>query len=119
MPKPCDIVVTWPKSRTLQSYLKELTCAAGEGKVINYRVASPPTTTPERCYIVHEGCVRGYNLVKEIAYRDGQTVEDVVTGKYWKEGWYVVRDPRFFMCATYPMTGFRGWRWFDRMLVGQ
>lgn len=119
----CDIVVTWPRSRSLASYLRELREAHQAGLVINYRVARAPVPVPERCYMVHGGRVVGYNEVIEVAHRgEGEVARvpgDPLAG-FWPAGVYVVRKPFFTPLAKrVEMVGFRGWRWFDRDITTQ
>lgn len=112
--------MTWPKTRPLTDYVYELARAKREGLVINYRVANLPPWpenafdygAPEvRCYMVHDGAIRGWCKVLYACTRE----EGEVDG--WPAGLYIVRDPMFFVCKEIPMRGFRGWRWFSRALV--
>lgn len=113
-----DIVLTWPKTRPLESYLTELAQARDAGLVINYRVAHPPNRNvlwvgrAPRCYMVHDGAVRGYTMIRDVLHRDDGEVRDPVTGGFWPEGFYVVREPRWFEVNPITMGGFRGWRFF-------
>jgi hypothetical protein len=107
-----DIVMTWPKTRTLASYVAELRRAVVEGLVINYRVPSVPKVEIQRCYMVHDGQIRGWmNVLNEqCGWRDD--VVDPVTGVLMKPGLYIVRDPHWHpMTYTRPMRGFQGWRY--------
>ncbi len=113
-----DIVLTWPKTKPLADYLAELARAAAEGLVINYRVIHLPTWDPPpkdsnvRCYMVHEGHVRGWSEVLYVALRGENEVADS-TGGFWPPGKYIVRSPIWHPIEPIPMRGFRGWRWFD------
>lgn len=136
-----SIIVTWPKSRPLGSYLAELENARAGGLVVNYRVAHPPRPTPDRCYRVHDGHVRGYLLVLAVEHRgDGEVahVPPPPTGlhegcasrggvcdcgprpcalEFWPGGWYVVCSPVWHelkRCRHTSHESFRGWRWFLR-----
>lgn len=111
-----DIVVTWPKSRELQSYLDELAKAHQQGLVINYRVSVLPRAVPERCYMVHDGAVRGWNRV--LGMGDRTDVVDPITQSLMEPGVFITRDPVWHPLADpIPMRGFQGWRYFDRSLV--
>lgn len=111
-----DIVVTWPKGRTLESYVTELKKAERAGLVINYRVANLPRELPSRCYMVHDGFVRGYTTVIEMGERDD--VRDPLSREFMRPGLYIVRRPRWFPLAEdIPMRGFQGWRYFERSLT--
>lgn len=132
-----DIVATWPKTRSLQSYLEALAAAEAFGDVVNYRVARPPRWdynavvyhpgtrwfqgTP-RCYMVYDGFVRGYGWilsveergeheVSRVSYRDDDPEQPGWAG-FWPAGWYVVRDPHWYPVEPVPMKGFQGWRWY-------
>jgi hypothetical protein len=109
-----DLVVTWPKSKSLSAYLKELERAVAERRMINFRVPSCPSITPERCYMVHDGQIRGYNLVRGIVYRGEGEVARVEGGGFWPEGWYIVRAPEWHPILPIPMRGFQGYRYIDR-----
>lgn len=114
-----DIVVTWPKSRPLSSYLDELLKAYAQGLEINYRVSRLPQLDfaaweerPGRCYMVHDGAVRGYNEINRFTHRSD--VRDPISGELMRPGYYIVRDPRWIPITPIPMAGFQGWRWFER-----
>lgn len=121
--KPVDIVVTWPKTRTLDSYLTELKNAARSRQLINYRVARRPSwdfgalrDRNARCYMVHDGAIRGYNYIQYVTWRGPNEVSRVANDAwagFWPEGWYIVRSP--IWCEEKEpilMKGFQGWRWY-------
>lgn len=107
-----SIVVTWPKKRSLESYLSELRTAEAQGKVIHFRVPSYPTIPyGGRCYMVHDGFVRGYLIT--LGFSNGTGVIDPITGEIWPFGKYVVRNPHWNPVDPVPMKGFQGWRYYD------
>lgn len=122
-----DLVVTWPKTRALGSYLAELRKAEVEGLQINYRVPSRPTLPclywegrRARCYMVHSGWVRGYSEILAIEFRaagEVSRVESDAWAGYWPEGNYIVRSPRFFPVRPILMAGFRGFRYWPSELA--
>lgn len=112
-----DIVVTWPKSRHFASYMVELERAKSRGLIIHYRVRHLPDPQPERCYMVHDGAVRGWLLVTGQGAQPGGRVLDPITGGFWRAGNYITRDPEWHSVKPCEMQGFRGWRWFDRSLA--
>lgn len=119
-----DIIVTWPKTRPLASYLAELAKAKSDGCVINYRVPHLPDLDPgsglgreSRCYMVHDGFVRGWCEILATTYRGPREVRDTVTGGFWSAGSYIVRDPTWHAVHRIPMRGFQGWRYFDGSLA--
>lgn len=112
-----DVVVTWPKSRTLGSYLAELTRAQELDLVINFRIAKAPREKPERCYIVYDGFVRGYNEVIDVVERGPNEVSRISNDAwagFWPAGLYLVRNPQWYPISRRPMRGFQGWRYYDR-----
>lgn len=118
-----DVIVTWPKSKPLSTYLIELANAKENNLVINYRVRNPPEPTPERCYLVHDGVIVGWNAVINIKFRKANEVARVESDAFagfWPAGWYIARRPEFHQpkLKTVKMKGFRGWRWFSREIVG-
>lgn len=121
-----DIVATWPKIRTLESYLEELERAEDLGLFINFRVANLPKWGPTPthpivrqipfCYMVHDGYVRGYNVIKDAVYHQANTVSRVENDSWagcWPPGNYIVRYPHWNPITPTPMKGFQGWRWYD------
>lgn len=112
-----DIVVTWPKSRSLQSYLDELERADREDKLINFRISSIPKEDVTRCFMVHDGAVRGYtNVLKVDIYQRGE-IRDPITGHAWPDGIYITRDPEWYPIEPIPMKGFQGFRYFKEIDV--
>lgn len=110
----------WPKTRSLQSYLDELEAAVEAEQVINYRVARPPSwdaiAQRPRCYIVHDGAVRGYNWILYVEYRgEGEVarVKNDAFAGFWPASTYIVRDPQWYPVEPVPMRGFQGWRWYE------
>lgn len=118
-----DVIVTWPKKRPLSSYLEELRKAAQDGLFINFRIAQRPRTgfgdwngRPGRCYAVHSGFVRGFNVIAYVIFREEGEVTDPITGQSWPAGNYIVRDPIWHSIDPVPMTGFRGFRYAEGLL---
>lgn len=111
-----DLVITWPKTRALDSYLKELEKANERGEVINFKIPTiPKDTTCERCYIVYDGRIRGYNEIISVEEQENYAVKDPLTGKYWSAGIYIVRNPLWHPLKAGPeMKGFQGYRYIER-----
>lgn len=115
-----DLIVTWPKARPLQSYLDELSKAEEAGLLINFRISYPPKDIgfldwcgrPHRCYVTHNGFVRGYNEIVSIERKADGIVLDPITKEPWPEGNYIVRDPKWFPVNKIVKCGFQGWRYF-------
>jgi hypothetical protein len=122
-----DIIVTWPKQRPLESYLHELREADKYNQDINYRVACLPKwpdaiedhgwigwsygVEHPRCYMVHDGYIRGWCKLRGATWKTNGRVLDPSTGGFMKAGWYIVRDPEWHAIKPVPMQGFQGWRW--------
>jgi hypothetical protein len=118
-----DILVTWPKARTLESYLSACAEAEVDGKVVNFRVEREITIRgiKRRCYRVYDGRVRGWLEIIGCQWREKDVVERVDSEGMWPSGWYIVCDPQWHSIPDnhqLSMRGFQGWRWFDRELVG-
>lgn len=117
-----DLVITWPKSKPLQGYLDELARAVIQEEKAFYRLTMPPLSARGRCFHVHDGFVRGWLKIlghvqivnnRQIANSAGTPpMVDSVTGGSFKDGWYLVRDPRWHPLVTpVPMKGFRGFQY--------
>lgn len=113
------LILTWPKSRPLESYLRELKEAERNGAVINFRVAHPPKRAPDQrwgyCYMVYDGYVRGWTQITDVVHRGRGEVRRVASDDrsgFWPPGWYVVREPIWHpLSKLIPMIGFRGFRY--------
>lgn len=116
-----DLILTWPRTRPLDSYVEEMKRAERLGQVVNFRVHNKPTLKVqgddwERAWMVHDGKVRGYSHIVEIAERGiGEVlrVQSDPRGGYWPPGVYVVREAIFFQVEPIPMRGFQGFRYAD------
>lgn len=112
-----NIVITWPQTRPLVSYLAECNRAVLDHKSINFRVSARPKNVDvgDRCYVVYAGVVRCWHKVIGLAYRAERQVFDPMTGEYWPAGNYIVRDPDTVLLAGPPrrMAGFQGFRYYD------
>lgn len=113
-----DILITWPKTRPLESYLDECAKAVEQGLSINFRVPYPPAgrtmadVGKVRVYVVHDGAVRGWQAYEGAIFRAEGEVHGVAGEPDWPEGWYIVRSPLWHPCTEWPMRGFQGWRYF-------
>lgn len=104
-----DIVITIPKSINWDQYLVDLRHAEKRNEVLNFKVPHlPKVNFHDRCYIVHDGAVRGYNHVLGVEQKDFICT---TTGKRWK-GIFVVRYPKFHPIDPIPMKGFQGFRYW-------
>lgn len=117
---PRDIILTWPKTTSLKTYLTTLRQAHENDLVINYKVASPPLIEEDevkRVYMVYDGLVRGWNPFVAVEYRGVGEVRQARGGGYWPEGWYIVRKPLWHPLAdgdVWKLKGFQGFRYIER-----
>jgi hypothetical protein len=117
------IVVTWPKTRPLHSYLREVRHAKERGHNCYFRVpknAAPMIAYGAPVYHVHDGQIRGSLPYLGTQLVEEGVVQDPLTGEYWPAGNYFVRSPEWtHLVAPYDerdkwkLAGFRGWRYFD------
>ena len=110
-----DLLVTWPKTKPLSSYLETLMWAEMGGDTINYRVSRLPTKQADRCYVVYDGAIVGWSQVVGYSVRKDNEVWDYDRQSYWVMGNYIVREPKWFPVEK-PVAykSFQGWRYFDR-----
>lgn len=113
-----DIIVTWPKTRALDSYLKEVRKAWHGKRMLCFRVSSrPDCDAGDRCYQVHGGFVRGWLPIQGVIHTDDAPddfeITDPLTGEQWPRGLYVVRHPVWndLSGKEVPMVGFQGFRY--------
>lgn len=108
--EPKDIVITLPKSIKWSDYSKELDEVKDGSSVMNFKLnAFPNTAAGKKCYVVHNGAIRGW---MEIV---GLTEKDFIcstTGKKWK-GKFVQRSGEFHFIDPIPMKGFQGFRYYN------
>lgn len=105
-------VVTVPKTTAWSDYERELGAAAA-GQNLNYRVRGFPKLMAigDRCYIVHDGMVRGWmTIISLVDKKDAWRCS--TTEGWWPSGKYIQRSGAFHATNGPPMTGFRGVRQF-------
>lgn len=108
-------VITLPKSFSWSDYQEELAAVADGSQVMNYRVRGFPheMRRGDRCYLVHDGRVRGW---MEIVGRMSRNKPWVCssTGRQWPAGKYILRSGPFHKLDNGPaMQGFQGVRRYD------
>lgn len=111
-----NIAVTWPKTKPLEDYLREVHRAARDGERLFFKVSSAPTKveTGDRCYQVYAGHVRGWLPIRDVIDLGADAPIDNVTGQRFAEGTYIIRDPIWTPTPSYPaMQGFRGFRYWS------
>ncbi len=112
-----DIIITWPSTRPLESYITQILAAGAAGqKHINFRVSRLPKYADkgDRCYVVHSGFVRGYNPIVECRPVEDNIVLDPLTDEFWPAGNYIVRRPAWFPITPIPHKGFQGFRYIKK-----
>lgn len=109
-----DWAVTIPKTTSWDSYQRELATVADGSQVMNYKTRYIPKEMKkgDRCFIVHDGRVRGWMKITGLEDRDKPWVCST-TGKTWPPGKYIQRSGAFHKVDGPPMTGFRGIRKFN------
>ena len=100
-------MITIPKSIKWSDYEKELE-AAENGEILNFKVQHfPKTNKGNKCYIVHNGKVKGYMIISNISEK---TFRCTTTGKDWS-GKFIERTGKFYPVEETDMKGFRGFRY--------
>lgn len=110
-----DWAITVPKTTKWEDYEKELTVVQEEKVEMLFKV--PPrfkaAEPNDRCFVVHDGLVRGWMLVTGIA-RVFEHWQCTTTGKSWGPGTYLKRSGHFHrMPGRIKMKGFQGIRRFN------
>jgi len=107
-------VLTVPKTTAWSDYQRELAAVADGSVVMNYRVRFFPKgmQAGDRCYVVHDGRVRGWmKVVGLVDAPDEWTC--TTTGRRWPPGRYIQRSGPFHAVDGPEMTGFRGVRRYE------
>lgn len=109
-------VITIPKTIDWSEYQRELDAVKDGSQVMNYRVRFFPKEMKEkdRCYIVHDGFVKGWMEIVGLYESDNPWV-CTTTGAFWPAGRYIQRSGPFHEVAGPAMTGFRGVRKFPKI----
>ena len=109
-----DWVLTIPKTVKWEVYSKELEAAKDGKTVLNYRVRFFPKgmRAGDRCYLVHDGRVRGWMGVTALV-DSPRPWRCTTTGTQWPAGKYIQRSGPFHEVDGPAMTGFRGVRRYE------
>ena len=110
-----SICITIPKSIKWDDYEKELKTVEDETQEMNYRIPTIPkdVNIGDRCYICHNGYIKGWMKISNISKRDGFTC--TTTGKDWCDGNYISRTGKFhYLKEQVPMKGFMGYRKLEK-----
>lgn len=107
-------VLTIPKKVKWSDYEKELATVEDGSQVMNYKTRYIPKgmSQGDRCYIVHDGKVRGWMKITGVEDRS-EPWECTTTGKTWPAGKYIQRSGAFHKVDGPEMTGFRGIRKYE------
>lgn len=107
-----DIILTWPKKRTLESYLEALEEAERTNQGICFKVAVMPALCKvgDKAFMVHDGAIRGWNKILGFSDSPDMLVTDPITNEPW-EGKFIVRDPAWNAIEPLEHPGFRGFRY--------
>lgn len=105
-----DIIITIPKSIRWEDYCKEIDAVADGSQVMNFRVSNfPKTSIGSKCYILHDGFIKGYMFITGLASKDFTCT---TTGREWK-GNFIERSGKFHEIEPIAMKGFQGFRYFN------
>jgi len=105
-----DIIITIPKSTSWEEYQKELDLAENGEYVLNYQCRYFPrhTKTGERCYVAHEGKIKGFMIISGFS---SKPFTCTTTGKKYK-GNFIQRTGKFYKVEEKPFRSFRSFRYF-------
>lgn len=106
-----NICITLPKSVKWSDYEKELEKVKDGKEKMNFRLPTLPKDVHpgDRCYICHDGFVKGWMKITSIGKHDGFNCS--TTGKEWSDGIYVSRSGEFhYLNNPIPMKGFQGYK---------
>ena len=109
-----DIAITIPKKIKWEDYCKELDTVRDGSQMMLYKLPTKPKHNLKggRCYICHNGYVRGWMEIIDVIYSDGFTC--TTTNTPWPEGWYVCRSGEFHEIENIiPIKGFQGYRYVN------
>jgi len=88
-------------------------------ELIYYRVSRLPTDLKigEKCYIVSNGNIIGFHLVKELRFVSQEEADNLSDG-IWREGFYIIREAKTFqkLIPYINATGFQGFRYFNKFV---
>lgn len=106
-------VVTVPKTVKWIEYQRELLAVVANGAVLNFRVHGFPKDMRkgDRCYVVHDGQVRGWMRITDLTQHSGFTC--TTTGREWPAGKYIQRSGEFHPIDGPKLKGFRGVRRYE------
>lgn len=110
------ICITIPKSIRWDDYLKEIEKVADGSQLMNFKVPTFPKEVGkgDRCYIVHDGRIKGWMTIFNVIERDG--FKCTTTGRDWDRGIYIQRTGKFHpLNPEVPMKGFMGYRYIDEI----
>ncbi len=109
-----DWLITVPKTTPWKDYLREIRTVADGREVMNYRVRFFPKemAANDRCFIVHDGRVRGWMKVVGLEEHTKPWTCST-TGNQWPAGKYIQRSGPFTEVDGPEYTGFRGVRRYD------
>jgi len=108
--EPRDIIITLPKSISWDDYEKEIEAVKDGSQVMNFKVnALPKTSKGNKCYIVHDGVIKGWMEIVGLSKKDFTCS---TTGREWK-GNFIERSGPFHYIDPVPMKGFQGFRYYN------
>ena len=111
------LCITVPKTVSWSDYERELDDVADGMMEMNYRLPSYPkrVTAGDRCYVVHDGMIRGWMTITGIEERT-KPFQCQTTGTVWDAGVYIRRSgPFHYLSRPVPMKGFMGYKYITEI----
>jgi len=106
------LLITLPKKYKWSDYELELETVKDGSSIMSFKLSGKPKiNVGDRCYICHDGYVKGWMSIVEVGER--KTFNCTTTGKCWETGYYVSRSGKFHYVKPVPQKGFQGFRYVD------
>lgn len=115
MEKPRNIIITLPKSISWEDYQTELKKVEDFSETMSFKVPHLPKGNIEKCYIVHNGQIKGWMKVTNII--DNLEFTCTTTGQTWSGKFIQRSGPFHYLENEVPYKGFQSWRYFDENLL--
>ena len=102
------LLVCIPSSVKWEEYEKELKAVENWKEEMFFKVANLPTLKCDRCYLAHQGKIKGW--MKVTGYQDSAKFKCSTTGKEW-EGKFIKRSGPFHKVKEVNCAPFRGFHY--------
>lgn len=100
-----DIIITLPSAIEWKYFLKDFSEIESGKNQFLFKVSKKPKNvkTGERCFLVHDGLIRGYWIIKEF--------KNTKFNDEFLEGFIIVPSSFYAIQPSPDMAGFRGFRY--------